>query len=56
MAVTGYRQQLIASMVTFLVVDSAAMAGRLYVRTKLKTRSFGMDDLVLILTYVSSSP
>lgn len=41
-------------MVTFLALDTAAMAGRIYVRTKMKSRSFGADDLVLILTYVST--
>jgi len=28
------------------------LAGRLYVRAKLQTRSFGLDDLTLIVTYV----
>ncbi|KAK7754374.1 hypothetical protein SLS62_003667 [Diatrype stigma] len=41
MAVLGYRRILSASMVTFLTLDTAAMAGRVYVRTKMKSRSFG---------------
>ena len=53
MTVTGYRARLISAMVTFLVIDAAAMVGRIYVRTKMITRSFWLDDLVLILTYVS---
>ncbi|KAI1249215.1 hypothetical protein MGN70_008826 [Eutypa lata] len=48
----GYRRSLSAAMVTFLVVDTIAIAGRVYVRTKLKGRSFGLDDYALILTYV----
>ncbi|RYO90886.1 hypothetical protein DL766_009987 [Monosporascus sp. MC13-8B] len=52
MSATGYRASLIASMVTFLTVDGIALAGRLYVRAKLQTRSFGLDDLVLVVGYV----
>ncbi|KAI0112907.1 hypothetical protein F4814DRAFT_419871 [Daldinia grandis] len=48
----GHRDDLIAAMVVFLVVDTLAIAARLYVRTKMLTRGFGFDDVVLILTYI----
>ncbi|KAK6854437.1 hypothetical protein PG995_009530 [Apiospora arundinis] len=39
-------------MVTFIIVDGAALVARIYVRTKmLGKNAFGMDDLVLCLTY-----
>lgn len=50
----GHREDLIAAMVVFLIVDSAAIAARLYVRTKMLTRGFGLDDVVLIITFVTS--
>lgn len=49
----GHRDDLIAAMAVFLVVDTLAIAARLYVRTKMLTRGFGLDDVVLILTYVT---
>ncbi|RYP71820.1 hypothetical protein DL770_008058 [Monosporascus sp. CRB-9-2] len=52
MSTTGYRASLISSMVTFLTVDGIALAGRVYVRMKLQTRSFGLDDLTLLVGYV----
>ncbi|KAI1771682.1 integral membrane protein [Hypoxylon cercidicola] len=48
----GYRDNLIAAMTVFLVVDTLAMTARLYVRTKMLTRGFGLDDVVLLLTYI----
>ncbi|KAI1648820.1 uncharacterized protein F4817DRAFT_55577 [Daldinia loculata] len=48
----GHRDDLIAAMAVFLVVDTLAIAARLYVRTKMLTRGFGLDDVVLILTYI----
>ncbi|KAI1101520.1 integral membrane protein [Jackrogersella minutella] len=47
----GHREDLIVAMVVFLIVDTTAIAARLYVRTKMLTRGFGLDDVVLILTY-----
>ncbi|OTB07370.1 hypothetical protein M426DRAFT_268647 [Hypoxylon sp. CI-4A] len=46
------RDNLIAAMAVFLVVDTVAMAARLYVRTKMLTRGFGWDDVVLLTTYL----
>ncbi|KAI0894414.1 integral membrane protein [Annulohypoxylon nitens] len=48
----GHREDLIAAMVVFLIVDSIAIAARLYVRTKMLTRGFGLDDVVLIITFI----
>ncbi|KAI1392166.1 uncharacterized protein F4822DRAFT_117424 [Hypoxylon trugodes] len=48
----GHREDLIAAMVVFLVVDTIAIAARLYVRIKMLTRGFGWDDVVLLLTYI----
>ncbi|KAI1378932.1 integral membrane protein [Hypoxylon crocopeplum] len=48
----GYRDDLIAAMVVFLIVDSAAISARLYVRIMMLTRGFGWDDVFLILTYI----
>lgn len=42
---------MIAAMTVFLVVDTIAIASRLYVRTKMLSRGFGWDDVFLILTY-----
>lgn len=50
-----YRDNLIAAMVVFLVINTAAIAARLYVRVKLLTRAIGMDDLMLCLVFVSST-
>ncbi|KAI1472338.1 uncharacterized protein F4812DRAFT_9755 [Daldinia caldariorum] len=48
----GHRNDLIAAMIVFLIVDTLAMVARLYVRIKVLTRGFGLDDVVLILTYL----
>ncbi|KAI2467868.1 hypothetical protein F4781DRAFT_423054 [Annulohypoxylon bovei var. microspora] len=48
----GHRDDLIAAMAVFLIVDSIAIAARLYVRIKMLTRGFGLDDVVLIITYI----
>ncbi|KAI1092824.1 integral membrane protein [Rostrohypoxylon terebratum] len=48
----GQREDLVAAMAVFLIVDSIAIAARLYVRTKMLTRGFGLDDVVLIITYI----
>ncbi|OTA95402.1 hypothetical protein M434DRAFT_28907 [Hypoxylon sp. CO27-5] len=48
----SYRDNLMAAMVVFLVVDTIVMAARLYVRTKMLTRGFGWDDVMLIVTYL----
>ncbi|KAI0172440.1 hypothetical protein GGR52DRAFT_572276 [Hypoxylon sp. FL1284] len=47
-----YRDKLIAAMAVFLVVDTLVIASRVYVRTKMLARGFGLDDVVLILTYI----
>lgn len=47
-----YRDSIIAALVAFLLLDGVAMAGRIYVRTKLISRGFGFDDVALCLTYV----
>ncbi|KAK7931349.1 hypothetical protein PG985_002061 [Apiospora marii] len=48
----GYRGKLIGAMSTFLIVDGAALAARVYVRTRMLGRNaLGLDDLVLCLTY-----
>ncbi|XXH05757.1 hypothetical protein Hte_012193 [Hypoxylon texense] len=48
----GYRDNLIAAMTVFLVVDTLAITARLYVRIRMLTRGFGLDDVVLLLTYI----
>jgi hypothetical protein len=48
-----YRDNLIAAMVVFLVINTLAIAARLYVRIKLLTRAIGMDDFMLCLVFVS---
>ncbi|KAI5867669.1 integral membrane protein [Durotheca rogersii] len=48
----SHREDLIAAMSVFLVLDAVAVAARLYVRTKMITRGFGLDDVVLCLTYI----
>lgn len=48
----GYQNNLIAAMVVFMVLDTLAMAARVYVRTQMLTRGFGLDDVFLLLTYV----
>ncbi|KAI1803785.1 hypothetical protein F4811DRAFT_318935 [Daldinia bambusicola] len=48
----GHRNDLIAAMIVFLIVDTLAIAARLYVRLKMLTRGFGLDDVVLLLTYL----
>ncbi|KAK8879474.1 hypothetical protein PGQ11_000768, partial [Apiospora arundinis] len=51
-SMSGYRDKLLGVMVTFIIVDGAALVARIYVRTKmLGKNAFGMDDLVLCLTY-----
>ena len=47
-----YRDSVIAALVTFLVLDGAAVAARLYTRTRIVSRGFGWDDAALCLTYV----
>lgn len=49
----SYRDSLIAAMVVFLVINTLAIAARLYVRIRLLTRAIGMDDLMLCLVFVS---
>ena len=49
-----HRDSLIAAMVVFLVINTLAMAARLYVRLRLLTRAIGLDDLILCLVFVSS--
>ncbi|KAI0012050.1 integral membrane protein [Xylariaceae sp. FL0662B] len=49
----GYRGDLIAAMVVFLILDGAAVAARLYVRTRMLTRGLGWDDFVLCLTFLA---
>lgn len=51
----SYRDNLIAAMVVFLVINTAAISARLYVRVKLLTRAIGMDDFMLCLVFVSSA-
>lgn len=48
-----YRGSLIAAMVVFLVINSLAIAARLFVRMRLLTRAFGLDDFALCLVFVS---
>ncbi|KAI1417202.1 integral membrane protein [Hypoxylon sp. FL1857] len=48
----SHRDDLIAAMVVFLVVDTIVIAARLYVRTRMLTRGFGWDDVMLIVTYL----
>ncbi|KAI2634733.1 integral membrane protein [Hypomontagnella submonticulosa] len=49
----SHRDDLIAAMVIFLVVDTIAMAARLYVRLKVLPRgAFGWDDIFLVMTYL----
>lgn len=50
---TTYRDSLIVAMAMFLCLDTAVVAARLYVRTRVLSRAFGRDDFVLCLTYVS---
>ncbi|CAJ2512843.1 Uu.00g009620.m01.CDS01 [Anthostomella pinea] len=47
----GWLDSLIAAMVVFLILDGVAVAARVYVRTKMQTRGFGIDDIALCLTY-----
>ncbi|KAI1080515.1 integral membrane protein [Whalleya microplaca] len=49
----GYRGDLIAAMTVFLILDGAAVAARLYVRTRMLTRGLGWDDFVLCLTFIA---
>ncbi|KHO01889.1 uncharacterized protein MAM_00890 [Metarhizium album ARSEF 1941] len=46
-----YRNSIVACTVILLVVNSLAVAARLYSRLRI-TRSFGVDDVMLCLTYV----
>ncbi|KAL7621182.1 hypothetical protein AAE478_008499 [Parahypoxylon ruwenzoriense] len=48
----SHRDDLIAAMSVFLIVDAAVVAARLYVRIKMLTRGFGWDDVALCLTYI----
>ncbi|CAN8098800.1 unnamed protein product [Discula destructiva] len=49
---TTYRDSLIIAMALFLCLDTAVIAARLFVRTRVLSRAFGRDDFVLCLTYV----
>ncbi|KAI0593718.1 integral membrane protein [Biscogniauxia sp. FL1348] len=48
----SHRDSILAALIVFLVLDGAAVGARLYVRTKLITRGFGLDDCALLLTYL----
>ncbi|KAH9885936.1 integral membrane protein [Xylariomycetidae sp. FL2044] len=48
----NHREQLIAAMVVFLILDGAAVGSRVYVRTKIHRGAFGWDDAFLCLTYL----
>lgn len=52
----GYRDDIIAALVVFLILDGAAVGARLYVRTKMLTRGFGWDDTALCITFVRPAP
>ena len=47
-----YSDGMIAVMVTFLICNGLAVGARVYSRVRI-TRSFGADDAMLCLTYVS---
>lgn len=51
----SHRDSLVAAMVILLVLDIAAIASRLYVRTRLIKHSFGRDDGLLCLTMVCAT-
>jgi hypothetical protein len=51
-----YRDSIIAALVVFFILDGAAMAGRVFTRTKIVARGFGWDDAALCLTYVREDP
>lgn len=55
LSMTTHRDSLIAAMVIFLLVDTVVLGARVFVRTRLLRGSFGRDDFVLCLTYVSAS-
>ncbi|KAI0206266.1 hypothetical protein F4808DRAFT_112772 [Astrocystis sublimbata] len=46
------RASLFGAAVLFLVLNTAVVLARIFVRTRLVTRGFGWDDFVLCLTYV----
>lgn len=50
---TTYKNSLIAAMSVFLILDTVAVAARVYVRTIL-IRGFGYDDAFLCLSFVCS--
>lgn len=45
--------QLLLLCIFFLTLDTVAVGLRLYVRLRLKSASFGWDDVFLTITYVS---
>ncbi|KAI0408940.1 hypothetical protein F4802DRAFT_305283 [Xylaria palmicola] len=47
----SHRDSLVAAAIVFLVLDSAVVFARVYVRTRVIKRGFGWDDFVLCLTY-----
>lgn len=48
----SYKRSIIAAMSIFLILDTIAVAARIYVRTLL-IRGFGWDDATLCLSFVS---
>ncbi|KAI1188778.1 hypothetical protein F5B17DRAFT_253321 [Nemania serpens] len=48
----SHHDSLFAAAVLFLVLDSAVVFARVYVRTRVVTRGFGWDDFVLCLTHL----
>jgi hypothetical protein len=48
----SHRNSLIAATVSFVILDTIAVAGRIYVRTKMITRGFGLDDYAMIVSYL----
>lgn len=49
-----YKNSLIAAMSVFLILDTVAVAARVYVRTMM-IRGFGYDDAVLCLSFVGQT-
>jgi hypothetical protein len=49
---SNHRANLIASTATFLILDTIAVGGRVYVRTKMITRGWGLDDYAMVVTYL----
>ncbi|KAI0469242.1 hypothetical protein F4859DRAFT_137909 [Xylaria cf. heliscus] len=48
----SYRQNLIVTGVVFLILNTAVVFARVYVRTIIRPGSFGLDDVTLCLTYL----